>query len=125
MSINGSIIAAGPSVQKTDAATTVCNVVDPLVVETRGEKVLSFSTLSIIDGVQTYQVFLPQWHGQMIIVKGSEAEYGLMYIAYDNPIPPEDQDGQDSLLEWKSVNLRYVVADTRTGEKKNPFDGFY
>ena len=108
MSINGPIIAAGPSIRKTDAATTVCNVLDLGTPP-------PFSTRSMVDGVITIQEFPPQWHGQMIITKGSEVQYGLMYIAVE----------QGDSLEWKSVNLRYVVTDIRTDKKKDPFDGFY
>lgn len=125
MSINGSIIAAGPSIQKTDAATTVCNVLDSPVLHIQNQKIISFSTLSVVDGVLTNQDFVPQWHGQMIIVRGSEAQHGLMYIAYDDAPPPEYGVVQEFALEWKSVNLGYVVTDIRTGEKKDPFDGFY
>ena len=108
MSINSPIIAAGPSIQKVDAATTVCRV---LVTD----RPPPFAIIDSVDGILRLTESPPQWHGQMVVIKDPRLQYGLMYIAVE----------QAGLLEWKSVNLRYFVADKRTSKKKDPFDGLY
>jgi len=108
MPINDPVIAAGPSIQKTDTATTVCKVLNT-------DQPPPFSHVEVIDGAATFLTYPPQWHGQMIVKNDPNLEYGRIYVAVE----------QDGRLQWKGVTLRYVVTDKETDRKKDPFSDFY
>ena len=107
MAINNPIIAAGPTIRKIDAQTTVAPLIE---VDAAG----SFFEYKVVDGVLQGVYYQPQWEGQMLFVKLKDVPAVTVYIAISIT------EGFLTALRWREASVGTTIIDPRTGKEKDP-----